>query len=249
MIRPQHWIVALVIALALHLGVFAYVNFNAPVATAAAEGALGVEIDLGMLGDLGEAEETEQPEEVAPPKPTPPPPPPPPPPPEPPRQQAQAQVREKPKPKPQPPREEEVAPEPAPEQPTANEAVEPGQSENRSQLSRSSGVGSAPTTGGAGGASTDYKSKIAAQLARHKRYPSASRRRREEGVATLSFVIQRDGSVTGAEIRQSSGYARLDRAVIQMLERASPFPPFPDDMPEQQLALTIPVNFQVVNGR
>ncbi|HIQ54347.1 MAG TPA: energy transducer TonB, partial [Pseudomonas pachastrellae] len=86
MIRPQHWIVALVIALALHLGVFAYVNFNAPVATAAAEGALGVEIDLGMLGDLGEAEETEQPEEVAPPKPTPPPPPPPPPPPEPPRQ-------------------------------------------------------------------------------------------------------------------------------------------------------------------
>ena len=60
MIRPQHWIVALVIALALHPGVFAYVNFNAPVATAAAEGALGVEIDLGMLGDLGEAEETEQ---------------------------------------------------------------------------------------------------------------------------------------------------------------------------------------------
>ncbi|WVM89673.1 hypothetical protein UMZ34_04045 [Halopseudomonas pachastrellae] len=107
-------------------------------ATAAAEGALGVEIDLGMLGDLGEAEETEQPEEVAPPKPTPPPPPPPPPPPEPPRQQAQAQVREKPKPKPEPPREEEVAPEPAPEQPTANEAVEPGQSENRSQMSRSS---------------------------------------------------------------------------------------------------------------
>lgn len=249
MIRPQHWLVALVIALAVHLGVFAYIAFNPPAATAAAEGVLGVEIDLGMLGDLGEAEETEQPEEVAPPKPTPPPPPPPPPPPEPPRQQAQAQVREKPKPKPEPPREEEVIPEPAPEQPSTNEAVEPGQSDNRAQLSRSSGVGSATTTGGAGGASTDYKSKIAAQLARHKRYPQASRRRREEGVATLSFVIHRDGSVTGAEIKRSSGYARLDRAVIQMLEKASPFPPFPDDMLEQQLALTIPVNFEVVNGR
>lgn len=32
MIRPQHWLIALAIALAVHLGVFAYIAFNPPAA-------------------------------------------------------------------------------------------------------------------------------------------------------------------------------------------------------------------------
>jgi protein TonB len=34
-----------------------------------------------------------------------------------------------------------------------------------------------------------------------------------------------------------------------MLEDASPFPPFSDDMTEEQMTLRIPVDFKVVNSR
>ncbi|GGE52712.1 hypothetical protein GCM10007421_28950 [Halopseudomonas oceani] len=249
MIRAHHWIGALLLAALAHIAVFILLVFNPPQGTAAAQGQLGVEIDLGMLGDLGEAQETEQPKEVAPPKPTPPPPPPEPTP-EPPRQQAQARVQTKPKPRPEPPREQVEAPQPTPEPAPTATPVEQGQSEaSQAQLKQSTGVGNAATSGGMGGASTDYKAKVAASLARHKRYPHASRRRREEGVAILSFVIHRDGSVTDAQIRESSGYPRLDRAVMKMLEDASPFPPFSDDMSEDQMPLRIPVDFKVVNSR
>ena len=249
MIRAHHWIGAVLLAALAHIAVFALLAFNPPKGTAAAQGEMGIEIDLGMLGDLGEAQETEQPKEVAPPKPTPPPPPPEPAP-EPPRQQAQARVQAKPKPRPEPPREQVEAPQPTPEPAPAAPAVETGQSDaNQAQLKQSTGVGNAATAGGMGGASTDCKAKVAASLARNKRYPHASRRRREEGVAILSFTIHRDGSVTGAQIRESSGFARLDQAVLKMLEDASPFPPFSEDMTEEQMTLRIPVDFKVVNSR
>ena len=143
-----------------------------------------------------------------------------------------------------------MTPQPTPEPAPAAPAVETGQSDaNQAQLKQSTGVGNAATAGGMGGASTDYKAKVAASLARNKRYPHASRRRREEGIAILSFTIHRDGSVTGAQIRESSGFARLDQAVLKMLEDASPFPPFSEDMTEEQMTLRIPVDFKVVNSR
>ncbi|WP_341708301.1 energy transducer TonB [Halopseudomonas sp.] len=249
MIRTHHWIGAVLLAALAHIAVFALLAFNPPKGTAAAQGEMGIEIDLGMLGDLGQAQETQQPKEVAPPKPTPPPPPPEPTP-EPPRQQAQARVQAKPKPRPEPPREQVEAPQPAPEPAPAAPAVETGQSDaNQAQLKQSTGVGNAATAGGMGGASTDYKAKIAASLARHKHYPRASRRRREEGEVILSFVIHRDGTVTDARVSKSSGVTRLDQAALKTLENASPFPPFSDDMTETQMSVRAPIDFTVVNRR
>ncbi|MEL0168241.1 MAG: energy transducer TonB [Pseudomonadaceae bacterium] len=249
MIRTHHWISAVLLAALAHIAVFALLAFNPPKGTAAAQGEMGIEIDLGMLGDLGEAQETEQPKEVAPPKPTPPPPPPEPTP-EPPRQQAQARVQAKPKPRPEPPREQVEAPQPAVEPAPAAPAVETGQSEaNQAQLKQSTGVGSAATAGGMGGASTDYKAKVAASLARHRHYPPMSRRRGEEGTVVLTFIIHRDGSVTGEQISESSGFERLDRAALKTLKNASPFPPFSDDMPDEQMSIRAPINFGLLDRR
>ena len=69
MIRPHHWLIALALAFGVHLMAFAVLAYNDPKGDAADQGVQGIEIDLGMLGDLGEAQETEQPKEVAPPKP------------------------------------------------------------------------------------------------------------------------------------------------------------------------------------
>jgi len=249
MIRPHHWLIALLIAAGAHLITFAVLAYSKPIGDAADAGQQGIEIDLGMLGDLGEAQETEQPEEIAPPAPQVAPPPPPPPPPAPPRQQAVAQVKTPPKPKPEPepvrePVQEEQQPNSAPE------TVETGQSQtDTSQRKQTTGTGNAATAGGVSSATKSYHSMLASKLARYKRYPSASRRRNEQGTPVLHFVVARDGSVSQASIRTSSGFQRLDDAVLDMLKRASPLPEFTDDMTEQQLSITIPVEFKLTDRR
>ena len=52
MIRAHHWIGAVLLAALAHIAVFALLAFNPPKGTAAAQGEMGIEIDLGMLGDL-----------------------------------------------------------------------------------------------------------------------------------------------------------------------------------------------------
>ncbi|SDS35252.1 protein TonB [Halopseudomonas sabulinigri] len=248
MIRPHHWLIALLVALAAHLLTFAVLAYTKPVGDAADQGAQGIEIDLGMLGDLGAAQETEQPKEIAPPKPQVAPPPPPEPPPAPPRQQAVAQVKTPPKPKPEPVR--EAVPEEVKQDVSAPTAVETGQSNtDTNELKQSTGTGNATTAGGTSSATKSYYSMLAAKLARYKRYPSASRRRNEQGTPVLYFVVGRDGSVSQASIRTSSGFERLDQAVLDMLKRATPLPEFTDDMTEQQLPITIPVEFKLTDRR
>jgi TonB family protein len=48
-------------------------------------------------------------------------------------------------------------------------------------------------------------------------YPLESMRAEEEGTTNIVFTIDVDGSVSGASIAKSSGYARLDDAAMQAL--------------------------------
>jgi periplasmic protein TonB len=250
MIRPHHWLFALLLAIVAHLLTFGVLAYTKQVGDAEDAGLQGIEIDLGMLGDLGEAQETEQPEEVAPPKPQVAPPPPPEPPPAPPRQEAVAKVKTPPKPEPEPEPVRELVQEDIRQEVSAPAAVETGKSQtDTSQLKQTTGSGNASTTGGTSSATKSYHSMLAAKLARYKRYPSASRRRNEQGTPVLFFVVARDGSVMQASIRTSSGFQRLDDAVLDMLKRASPLPAFTDDMTEQQLTITIPVEFKLTDRR
>jgi protein TonB len=45
--------------------------------------------------------------------------------------------------------------------------------------------------------------------------------------ATISFRIQRDGSITDLQVAQSSGYNSFDLAALRAVQNASPFPPLP----------------------
>ena len=226
MIRPHHWLIALLIAAGAHLITFAVLAYTQPVGDAAEAGLHGIEIDLGMLGDLGEAQETEQPKEAV------------------------AQVKTPPKPKPEPEPVREPVQEEIKQEVSAAAAVETGQSQtDTSQLKQTTGSGNASTAGGTSSATKSYYSMLASKLARYKRYPSAARRRNEQGTPVLFFVVARDGSVTQASIRTSSGFQRLDDAVLDMLKRATPLPAFTDEMTEQQLTITIPVEFKLTDRR
>jgi len=88
--------------------------------------------------------------------------------------------------------------------------------------------------------------QISSVLERHKRYPQAAHARREEGIAQVSFTLDRQGRVTESRIARSSGAADLDQEALAMLRRAQPFPPWPPhDFAGERVNLTVPIRFSL----
>jgi protein TonB len=52
----------------------------------------------------------------------------------------------------------------------------------------------------------NYQGLIAARLARFKRFPPEARRRREQGSALVSFVIEADGRVMSVRLVRGTGF-------------------------------------------
>jgi protein TonB len=92
---------------------------------------------------------------------------------------------------------------------------------------------------------TSWRDQVVAQLQRAKRYPSGAESRREQGVVTLSFSLGRNGAVLSRRIARSSGHSELDQEVLAMVMRAQPFPPFPANMTQARVGLTVPVRFSL----
>ena len=283
-----HWGAAVGTAMAAHLLLAAgYLGMNSY--GAAGEGKGGIEIGLGMLGNLGESSEDTDagggleseaesaaapaPAEAAPAPEESPAPPVPPEQPAPVRQLAEITV-------PRASAEEVVARNAAEEPDTPPEFADPDSQDSPEEAARQASNGSAsastaggpdtsaPGTGGAGsdsatrrrsgeglgdspgaggspGRMTSYVALLARQVNRHKHYPMAARRAREEGTVTLSLIVRRDGSVADGRISQSSGSQALDAAVLRMLERAQPLPAFPASMTQDEIRVDFPISFSL----
>lgn len=147
--------------------------------------------------------------------------------------------RVEPKPKPAPTQSAKPAETVAKTQSTANTQASSNASSAAKAAAAPAGVAVNPAV------RQSYFDQIAAKLARSKRYPKASHRRGEEGEAKLAFVLDRTGNVLESYIVSSSGSARLDRAALEMLKRAQPLPPFPDNLTQSTLKIEVPVSFRL----
>ena len=105
------------------------------------------------------------------------------------------------------------------------------------------------STGGQKGAERSYFSELSAKLARYKRYPNRARKLHEEGIVVLFITVSRDGTIIESYISKSSGYPKLDNAVLNMLKKASPLPKFPDDMEQSKLSINIPIDFKLNDSK
>ncbi|MDR0881476.1 MAG: energy transducer TonB [Candidatus Adiutrix sp.] len=152
--------------------------------------------------------------------------------------------KEKPKPKPKP----KEKPRPA----AAPAAGRTGDAPAASQgLAGGRGIG--PGQGGAGGGTGQgtknalqaYSSQIRRRLERNKKYPPAAQSKRITGVATISFTVHRNGSVSGARLVRSSGQNILDDEVLALLRRVAPLPPIPPEVTQNSVTLTVPISFSV----
>jgi periplasmic protein TonB len=89
--------------------------------------------------------------------------------------------------------------------------------------------------------SNAYNALVFGHLQRFKRYPSSARG--AQGTVVVRFVLNREGAVTESAVTKSSGDEVLDREALEILRRASPFPPFPAAKPGFQDSYIAPVNF------
>ncbi len=79
-------------------------------------------------------------------------------------------------------------------------------------------------------ASNAYDALVLGHLRRFLHYPEGARG--AVGKVGLRFVLNREGAVVSSEVTKSSGNRVLDHEALEMVQRASPFPKFPDAKPD-----------------
>jgi protein TonB len=99
--------------------------------------------------------------------------------------------------------------------------------------------------GGNPNAKASYDATLRSWLERFKRYPSAAKRRGQQGIIHLQVTIDRQGKLITYKLLSHSPYRLLNKAVEKMIVRATPLPPVPKGMAihQDELTLVIPVSF------
>ncbi|WP_315836133.1 energy transducer TonB [Bradyrhizobium prioriisuperbiae] len=138
------------------------------------------------------------------------------------------------------------APEPAPQPDEAREAA-PTTSAPQAQTERSAVRAAAPTEGRPDAQQTEalatWKSQLMAAIERNKRYPEAARAQRAQGIAQISFALDRQGRVIETRLVRGSGATALDEEALAIPRRAQPFP-VPPQMGER-IVINMPIRFTV----
>ncbi|EME71051.1 Protein TonB [Paramagnetospirillum caucaseum] len=89
-----------------------------------------------------------------------------------------------------------------------------------------------------------WQGVLLAHLERHKRYPRDAWMRRQEGAATIRFVMDSSGRVLSAVLERGSGVESLDHEGLALIERAQPLPRPPGGSGDR-IDLAVPVRFQL----
>lgn len=260
-LESRHLCGSLLVAAALHAALVAWVGQRTASAPPPHAGYSLMRVRLGVPQPPASAAPAAPPRaEALPPRPQPvvePPPAPPQPAPRPPVRKVVSEPRVAPQPK---PRVDPPPPPPLPQDPV--EAAPPDSAPASlpaapvdGPVGRPEGAVQGASTGGTTDTNADpagdpelppaYIGQVRSWLERHRTYPLAARRQRIEGRAVLWFRIDRQGKVLAYRIVEGSGHGLLDRAVEQMIERASPLPRVPRDHPVDEPEFLIPIDFRL----
>jgi TonB family protein len=87
----------------------------------------------------------------------------------------------------------------------------------------------------------NYNGRVAAHLARHKRFPEGAQSKRNQGTAVVNFSLDDSGRLIAVKLVRSSGVSALDQEAQAMVRRASPFPAPPSG---GTVEFTVPLSFR-----
>jgi protein TonB len=86
---------------------------------------------------------------------------------------------------------------------------------------------------------SNYPGKVRSKLARIAR----SVRAKGRGEVIVAFAVGSNGGVRSARVARSSGVASVDKAALQAIRKASPFPPIPANAGRSTWEFSIPLAF------
>ena len=89
----------------------------------------------------------------------------------------------------------------------------------------------------------NFTGKVRQRISEAKYYPRLARRRGMEGQPIIQFTIDKQGRVTQVKLDESSGYNLLDKAALEAVNRAAPYPPIPDNLKMDVFHFKLPISF------
>jgi protein TonB len=115
-----------------------------------------------------------------------------------------------------------------------------GQADGKT-VARSKGGSRQSTAGNA--AVSNYPGKVVSKLRRAQRYPSEAKRKKQQGEAWVAFTVSANGGIGGVRLMRSSGSPVIDKAAIETVRRAAPFPAIPKDAGRSSWPFAVPLMF------
>jgi protein TonB len=146
-------------------------------------------------------------------------------------------------------------PEPAAESPVVSERVETETAEERAET--------VPvlTEAAAGSPEGDpdpqarqelifhYQGIIRSMIDKRKEYPYQARRQEQEGKVEVRFVLSRQGLLVGEPaLSRKSRHERLNVSALAAVKNASPYPPFPPEIPAEELSFSVTLSFSLTGS-
>lgn len=161
---------------------------------------------------------------------------------------------EKPEPVPEPIPESEALDTPPPAQEVAQvdsvvaPVAAPSAADNTASAAPSPAVQPAVAidlTGVQTGPLNEWQITLLQHLHQHLRYPLQARRRHQQGVTLVRFVIDRRGHLQSALLEDSSGHELLDEEALAVLARAQPLPPPPASVAGGRIEIVVPISYRL----
>jgi len=91
----------------------------------------------------------------------------------------------------------------------------------------------------------DYFDMLRLKIESSKEYPESARRKQIQGRVVVGFTLDADGTLASAEIVDSSHHPELDRAALNAVRNAAPFPRPPDSLFDGPLRMKIAILFEL----
>lgn len=88
-----------------------------------------------------------------------------------------------------------------------------------------------------------YFSSLLRGIQSQTEYPRRALQRNQEGEVRVSVIINREGRVISIEVLEESRHGLLNRAALDAIERAAPFPEVPSAIQGRYYEFAVPFNF------
>lgn len=78
-------------------------------------------------------------------------------------------------------------------------------------------------------AETQYQDQILSLIESNKFFPKRAKKMRQKGEVSVTFTLNRDGSIQNLKVLDETAPSLLKRAALKAIRRSALFPPFPAD--------------------